>query len=165
MNWRGGAFGWDRGRGPSQCKVRNENSNRRLLQGSMPDGRRRLVAFMATGILNTVFGYAIYVCLVLLGLPLWGAVLGATTLGFIFNFFSYGELVFGSSGLGQLPRFLVVYASIGLLNILGLKLLEHVATGPLLSQALLLPVLAVTGYAGMRRFVFSSQMSVEPRNS
>ena len=52
------------------------------------------------------------------------------------------------------PRFLALYTSLGGLNFLLLRCLTWGGVGPLWAQALLLPVLAVGGFAGMRIFVF-----------
>jgi putative flippase GtrA len=116
--------------------------------------------FLLTGGLNTGFGYASYAALVLTGMPLWLAVGAATVLAILFNFYSYGGLVFGKTSRHYLPRFLVFYAALGLANYLALKGLTQAGMGPLLSQALLVPLLAVAGYIGMRLLVFSERGSV-----
>jgi putative flippase GtrA len=110
--------------------------------------------YLAVGGLNTAFGYASYAAFVLAGAPLWLAVSGSTLLAFFFNFVSYGGLVFGDTSFRLLPRFLTFYAGFGGLNFLLLRGLTWSGLGPLLAQAVLLPVLAVVGFVGMRRFVF-----------
>ena len=118
---------------------------------------RRVLRFLATGLLNTGFGYACYAAFVLLGAPLGLAVAGPTVLGFLFNFFSYGGLVFGSTSHRLLPRFLLFYLALGGMNFVLLRALGWIGAGPLLAQALLLPILAGFGYLGMRSFVFRGQ--------
>ena len=86
--------------------------------------------------------------------PFGLAVAGSTILAFLFNFFSYGGLVFGNTSYRLFPRFLAFYTSLGGLNFLLLRSLTWGGLGPLSAQALLLPVLAVGGFAGMRIFVF-----------
>lgn len=117
----------------------------------------RLLRFLATGVLNTGFGYAAYAVLVATGMPLWLAVAGATTLAMLFNFLSYGRLVFGDARLTLLPRFLIFYLVLGGVNFGLLSALRAVGVGPLIAQALLLPVLAGMGYFGMKRFVFRGE--------
>ncbi|WNJ90032.1 GtrA family protein [Bosea sp. 685] len=117
----------------------------------------RILRFLAVGGLNTAFGYVSYAVLVLAGTPLWLAVAGATGLAFLFNFFSYGGLVFGSTSRRLLPRFLVFYVALGSLNFVLLRLLGWIGLGPLIAQAVLLPVLATCGYLGLRGFVFRGQ--------
>jgi putative flippase GtrA len=114
----------------------------------------RLLRFLGVGLLNTGFGYACYAGFVLAGAPLWLAVTGGTTLGFLFNFYSYGGLVFGSTATRLLPRFLLFYLALGSLNFALLRLLGWAGLGPLLAQALLLPLLAGCGYLGLRGLVF-----------
>ncbi len=116
--------------------------------------------FVLTGALNTGFGYASYAALVLTGMPLWLAVGAATILAIVFNFFSYGGLVFGKTSRRYMPRLLAFYAALGLANYLALKGLTQAGIGPLLSQALLVPLLAITGYIGMRLLVFREKGSV-----
>jgi putative flippase GtrA len=119
----------------------------------------RFVRFLATGALNTGFGYASYAALVLTGMPLWLAVGAATLLAILFNFYSYGGLVFGKTQRRYLPAFLAFYAALGLANYLALKALTGAGVGPLVAQAILVPLLALAGYAGMRLLVFRERGS------
>ena len=112
--------------------------------------------FLLTGGLNTGFSYASYAALVLTGMPLWLAVSGSTLLAIVFNFFSYGGLVFGDTSAQIIPRFLGFYVCLGLANFGLLRLLGAWGLGPLLAQAILLPALAVLGFFGMRFFVFTA---------
>ncbi|MBR0655826.1 GtrA family protein [Plastoroseomonas arctica] len=120
----------------------------------MTDGTRRVLRFLATGGLNTAFGYGCYAAFVATGVALWVAVAGATVLAMLFNFRSYGRLVFGDARWSLLPRFVLFYAALGAVNFALLRALGAAGVGPLLAQALLLPVLAAIGYLGMQRFVF-----------
>ena len=110
--------------------------------------------FLLTGGLNTGFGYACYAALVLTGMPLWLAVAGSTALGIVFNFYAYGGLVFGNTSAKVMPRFLGFYVVLGLANYAALHLLVGWGLGPLVSQAVLVPVFAVCAFAGMRSLVF-----------
>ena len=116
----------------------------------------RIMRFVLTGALNTGFGYASYALLVLTGMPLWLAVTGSTTMAIVFNFYSYGGLVFGNISAQVMPRFLAFYVALGVTNFGLLRLLGSWGLGPLLSQAILLPVLALLGFFGMRAFVFTA---------
>jgi putative flippase GtrA len=114
----------------------------------------KFLRYVAVGGLNTAFGYFGYAVFVLAGAPIWLAVSSSTVLAVLFNFFSYGSLVFGDTSRRLLPRFIVFYACLGSLNFLLLRALIWGGLGPLWAQALLLPVLAGVGFVGMRRFVF-----------
>jgi putative flippase GtrA len=113
-----------------------------------------LLRFAAVGGLNTAFGYLSYAAFVLAGAPLWLAVSGSTVLAFLFNFVSYGGLVFGSTSHLLLPRFLIFYLGLGALNFALLRALASLGVGLLVAQAILLPLLAIVGFLGMRGFVF-----------
>ena len=118
--------------------------------------------FVLTGALNTGFGYASYAALVLTGMPLWLAVAGSTVLAIVFNFYSYGGLVFRQTSRSYMPRFLAFYLVLGLINYLSLKEMSHFGIGPLIAQAILVPLLAIAGYAGLRHLVFNQRRSVQP---
>jgi putative flippase GtrA len=133
-------------------------------QGSSSQ-RWLFVRYLAVGAMNTAFGYAVYAVLVLLGAPLWSAVGGANLLGFFFNFFSYGGLVFGRTSALLLLRFLVFYLVTGLLNLALLKLAAALDVKPLVAQAILLPILALAGFVVMRKFVFRERKSGDPRRT
>lgn len=120
---------------------------------------RRILRFLVAGAVNTGFGYAAFAGFVLIGAPLPLAVASAWVLAFLFNFFSYGGFVFGSTSHRLLPRFLLFNLALGALNVLLLRGLGWLGAGPLLAQALLLPFLAICGYFGMRSFVFRGQDS------
>lgn len=107
------------------------------------------------GGLNTLVGYGFFVALTYAGLGKTLAVIGATTLGVLFNFLSTGKIVFGSGDLSLLPRFIGVYVVQCTANVLLLKALVAAGVQLLLAEAMILAVLAVGTFFAMRRFVFS----------
>ena len=64
--------------------------------------------FLAIGVLNTLVGYGLFSLLVLIRLAPGVALLVATVLGVLFNYFTTGQLVFATKGVGRLPWFLAV---------------------------------------------------------
>lgn len=114
----------------------------------------KFIRFLLAGALNTLFGYFSYAVLIIIGCPIWMAVAGSTSLSLIFNFFSYGGIVFGDTSSRRLPKFLLFYLFLGSFNYGCLRFLQGLSVAPLVAQALLLPLLALIGYFGMRRFVF-----------
>jgi putative flippase GtrA len=120
----------------------------------MSNESHRILRFLAAGVLNTGFGFASYAGVVLVGAPLWLAVGVSIALAFVFNFFSYGGLVFGSTPGRRLPRFLMFYIALGGMNFVSLQLMGLLGFGSFVAPAVLLPILAVVTYAGMRSFVF-----------
>ena len=115
---------------------------------------RRFIGFLVAGGVNTMFGYAVYSGQVLLGVVPHVAVTVSTVAGVLFNFLTTSA-VFRSRDLRKLPRFLAVYAIMLSLNILLLEVAMRAGLGPLLAQAVILPIFALT-FLAMRRFVFAA---------
>lgn len=115
---------------------------------------RRFIGFLIAGGINTLFGYAVYSGQVLLGVVPHIAVVVSTVAGVLFNFVTTST-VFRSRDLRNLPRFLAVYAVMLSLNILLLDIAMRAGLGPLLAQAVILPIFALT-FLAMRRFVFAA---------
>ncbi|WP_048578413.1 GtrA family protein [Sphingobium fuliginis] len=115
---------------------------------------RRFFAFLFSGGINTLFGYSVYTAQILLGIIPHVAVVVSTIVGILFNFLTTSA-VFGSRDLRRLPRFLAVYAAMMGLNILLLDLTMRAGLGPLLAQAIVLPIFTLS-FLAMRRFVFAA---------
>jgi putative flippase GtrA len=115
--------------------------------------------FLAVGVINTAFGYASYAVCLLISMPLWIALIASMIAALLFNFVTYGGLVFKDLSRRNLPRFLVFYAAFAAINYSALRTLEALGVKPILGQALLLPVLAVICYGGLRLFVFRTAAS------
>lgn len=114
----------------------------------------RLLRFGAVGIFNTAFGYAIYFGLVRLGLLPEIALLIATVLGAIFNFFTTGRLVFGNADNGLFLRFVAAYAAVYFVNAAVLRLAIGLGADPLVAQAVILPFSTLGTFVVMRVLVF-----------
>jgi len=77
----------------------------------------RMFKFLGVGVLNTLFGYSIYAGLVFVEIPYLVALLIATFVGVIFNYFSIGRLVFkAAGGWFVFGKFIMAYAIVYLLN-------------------------------------------------
>jgi putative flippase GtrA len=96
------------GEGPGQGS--GDGGIRRLL-------RSRFVRFVLVGGLNTAFGYTVFAICILIGIPYPLAALVSTVLGVLFNFKSYGGLVFASHDNRLIFRFIAVY---GICYVVGL---------------------------------------------
>jgi putative flippase GtrA len=125
-------------------------------QGAADSGQLipQLLRFLATGLLNTAFGYGLYFGFLKAGLLPELALLAATVLGVLFNFFTTGRLVFRNADNRVLGRFVLAYASVYLVNAGLLRLMISAGLGPALSQALLLPFTTLAAFALMRKWVF-----------
>jgi putative flippase GtrA len=80
-------------------------------------GNKRVAKFLAVGVLNTMFGYGIYAGLLMLNFPYLIALFMATFIGVIFNYFSFGRMVFKASG-GWLmfAKFILSYTVVYVIN-------------------------------------------------
>ena len=120
--------------------------------------RWRFARFLGAGLLNTGFGYAAYAALVWSGLSALAALLLATVAGVVFNFFTFGRLVFTrGNGSRAFPKFLAAYAATYSFN----AALLHLATdaaglNAYLAQALCIPPTVVLTWLLLNRWVFRS---------
>lgn len=108
---------------------------------------QRIVKFLGVGVLNTLFGYGIYAGLVLINLPYLIALLMATLAGVIFNYFSFGQMVFKTHG-GWLvfAKFILAYAMVYVINAALLSVLTQIYYfSPYLGQVIcILPNVAIS---------------------
>jgi putative flippase GtrA len=114
----------------------------------------RFARFAIVGILNTAFGLGVYALLIRLGLPVWIALIAANVAGVSFNYVTTGKLAFSHRGANRFPRFVSIYLLCYLLNYLAITVLVRMHLGPVASQALLAPFMAVLNYLLQSRYVF-----------
>ena len=73
----------------------------------------KIIKFLSVGVINTVFGYSIYALLLFIKTPYLIALFVATIAGVVFNYFSFGRMVFkGVGGWFVFRKFVVGYALI-----------------------------------------------------
>jgi putative flippase GtrA len=116
----------------------------------------KIIKFLTVGILNTIFGYVIYAGLLFSGSPYLIALLFATLVGVVFNYFSFGNIVFngGSSWLIFL-KFSTTYALIYVLNAVGLSaLISYFLLSPYIAQVFCVPPSVLTSWLLMNYWVF-----------
>ena len=114
----------------------------------------KVLRFVVVGAMNTMFGYFVFSCLTALGCSDLLAVPAAMAVGVIFNFLTYGRLVFASLDTRRLPRFIVGYLCIYACNIFGLRALARFGLNAYGAQAMLISPLAVLAYFLNDRWVF-----------
>lgn len=116
----------------------------------------RFIKFLLVGVLNTLVGYGIYVICLWIGLHYSISLAVATILGTLFNFKSFGALVFGSKDNSLVFRFIAVYCVAYVINVLGVGMLFHLGVAEWLGGMVLLLPLALLSYFLNGRFVFRS---------
>lgn len=88
--------------------------------------RHRVVRFLGIGMVNTLFGYGVYAGLIFVKLPTLLALFMATVAGIIFNYFSFGHVVFRVRGGWRVfAKFVIAYAMVYTINAVLLSLLTH----------------------------------------
>ena len=120
-----------------------------LIKGS------RFLRFLATGVINTGFGYAVYALLIWAGFEYFLAAPTSFLLGTLFNYFSNSYLVFFYKGhISSLLRFCVIYSFLLFVNLLLIAVMVKVGISELIAGALAVAPHAVLGYVLLKRFVF-----------
>jgi putative flippase GtrA len=119
----------------------------------------RLIRFLGTGLLNTAFGYSIYASLVFSGVPYLAALLAATVLGIIFNYFSFGRIVFqGHGGWVVFGKFIAAYVLVYGVNALLLTALTgFFCLNPYAAQVICIPVSVALSWLLMTYWVYKEE--------
>jgi putative flippase GtrA len=113
-----------------------------------------LYKYLLIGGVNTAFGYSVFAILLFFGLHYSLAVLVGTILGVLFNFQSYGRLVFQDYSWNLLSRFVFVYTIIYFANITLLLIFDLVVSNLYISGLMVLPIIAYLGYFFNKRYVW-----------
>ena len=119
-----------------------------------PKTARQFARFLVVGAVNTLFGYSVFAGLVLAGMAPMPALVLTYVVGIAFNYFTTGRYVFGHAGSGALLRFIAAYGVIYLFNVAIYRGVAGLGAGPLLAQALCLPVVAVFSFVLFKFRVF-----------
>ena len=98
----------------------------------------KIIKFLTAGILNTIFGYAVYAALLFASIPYLVALLLATIAGVIFNYFCFGHIVFnGHSGWLVFCKFVIAYTVIYNVNAVALNaLISYFLVSPYVGQVI-----------------------------
>jgi putative flippase GtrA len=114
----------------------------------------QFLRFLAVGVLNTGFGYAIFIALLWLGVASSPALVLAWVAGVFFNFGTIRTLVFAGER-ASLVRFCSVYLGVLGLNWALLVLLERLGMPAWAAQGALTLPLAFVSFAAQKHLVFS----------
>ena len=133
---------------------------RRLLRG-------RFVRFLLVGGLNTLFGYTVFAICILIGIPYPLAALVSTVFGVLFNFKSYGTLVFASHDNRLIFRFIAVYGICYLVGLVPLAWAKAHGVPILWMAAICILPMAALAFTLQRFVVFRpdrAQLTPKPSN-
>lgn len=116
--------------------------------------------FIITGIVNTVFGYIVYACGIMLGLDYTLALILSYIIGVTFSYTTFRYFVFAHQGSKRqsFPKFIATYILIFGFNWAALRfLIIHLQWNDLLAQALIVPCCAAISFIINRLFVFKTK--------
>ena len=128
--------------------------SRKFFNRELPDPQ--IIKFLGVGVLNTVFGYAIYAMLIFVNVPYLIALLAATVVGVIFNYFSFGRIVFhGYGGWFVFGKFVIAYAVIYGANAALLRALTiDFLLSPYVGQIICIPLSVLLSWLLMTYWVY-----------
>ena len=112
--------------------------------------------YLLIGGFNTVFGYCVFAFLLFIGIHYSLAVLGATILGVLFNFQSYGRLVFKNHSWYFLGKYITVYTFIYFVNLILLVIFDLLVANLYISGLMVIPFIAYLGYFLNKRYVWKT---------
>jgi len=120
--------------------------------------RREMLRFLGAGALNTVFGFSVYAAALWCGLSYVWAALIAQIAGALFNYLTYGLLVFRQKLQRKgLVRFLFQYTVLYGLSIALLTILQNWGFNAYLSGILSTLFMAFFTYLASKFFSFRTQ--------
>jgi putative flippase GtrA len=122
-----------------------------------PSKYATFIRFVVAGLVNTMFGWVVYSACVLWGAQPWIALITSTVVGIAFNFVSLGGYAFRDFSLERLPRFVISYIAIYLINLVCLRGVYHWITSPIFAQLILTPPMALLSYLLLSRLVFAKK--------
>ena len=118
--------------------------------------RSKPIKFLFAGLVNTAFGYISYAVLIYFGLPYLLALLIATIIGIIFNFFNFSRFVFNERSTRYIfLKFIAAYILIYLVNsIVLIFLTREFLFDPYLGQVICIPLSVVLSWLLMKNWVY-----------
>jgi len=117
------------------------------------------IRFIFIGVINTIFGYGIYLIFLFAGLNFALAVLLSTILGVIFNFFTTGRFVFNSTNNYLIFKFVLVYIMIYIFTISGLSILYFYGVSYEIGGAIMIIPNALLSFFLNKRLVFNEEIN------
>jgi putative flippase GtrA len=118
----------------------------------------KIIRFFFVAGLNTAFGYGIFVLLLLIGLHYVLAGFLATVLGILFNFKTYGVIVFKNKSNKLIFRFLFVYFITYCVAIFFIWAFSLIHVNQYIASAIIAIPNALLGYILNKKLVFENKI-------
>jgi putative flippase GtrA len=115
----------------------------------------QIIRFLFVGLINTIFGYSVFVILLYSGIHHAISLFFSTIIGIIFNFKTLGVLVFKSSNNKLIYRFFFVYLFSYVANLIIINIFHMFGLNFYLSAALSLAPIAFLSYLLNKIYVFN----------
>lgn len=115
---------------------------------------KKFILFLCVGLLNTLFGYSIFAFFLWIGVHFTISALISTIAGILFNFTTFGRIVFKNNSYSNLPKFVFIYALNYFLGVGVLYYCDQLDYNLYFVQAILLMPTAVLRYLLMKYFVY-----------
>lgn len=122
---------------------------------------RQILNFLWVGGLNTLVGYALYAFFIFLDIRFFLALLLATGLGVVFNFFTIGRIVFKQSNSKLFFKFTAMYIFLYFLGLLFIQILKKFHINLYLSGFISMITLSMLSFTLNKYFVFSEKKEVD----
>lgn len=113
----------------------------------------RVFRYYQAGVINTLFGFGLYVVFVWAGMSPYLAQLLAHLIGVAFNYLTYSKLAFPDAKAAKV-RFIVFYCVTYLMSAILLALSLNFVSSPYAAGFLAASIASVINYFVLRRFVF-----------
>lgn len=112
------------------------------------------IKYILVGILNTFFGYIVYSAFILFGFNYGFSATIAYLIGVIFNFKSYGTLVFKNNNNQLIIKFIISYFLLYIIYVGAIKIFIILNFHELISGAISTIITAFISYFSNKYFVF-----------
>jgi putative flippase GtrA len=117
--------------------------------------KSQVFKFFVVGIVNTLFGYGVYITIISLGYHYITAIIFSNITGALFNFKSLGSIVFNDPDNSKIWKFITVYLVITLLNYLFVSILNNHGVSTWMAGLICLLPLAASSFILNKFFVFN----------
>lgn len=112
------------------------------------------IRFACVAGLNTAFGYGVYAFFIWLGIHFSLATLLSTIAGVLFNFKTYGIIVFRNKSNRLIFRFIIVYVMLYLCNVASIALLKLLGLSSYMAGLIMFVPIGLLGYLLNKKFVY-----------
>jgi len=116
----------------------------------------QLWRYYQAGIVNTIFGYALFAIFVRLGINIYVAQIASHIIGVIFNYFTYSRYAFAGKD-SRIVNYILAYALNYLVSVGGLFLIQHVVKSPYLCGIIATIIASIVNYFVLKVSVFGGR--------